>query len=191
MSFGGQSDSEKQRDTQVGDISKSLADIGSQQNKHSKKAWSFFKESAMPVMDFFKPLLKGDRNAMEEVLGPEISRITSGGDTERRKLSEFMPRGGGSVSASNRISEGEDQAVNNLIFGARPAAAQGLTNLLPIFNSASQGSAGLGIGANQGAANINFGLNQESQAERDRKTQAWSGLGQGAGSIAGGIFAGK
>lgn len=191
MGFGGASDQEKQRDVDIGNSTKSLTNIGDQQNRHSKKAWSFFKESAMPVMDFFKPILKGDRNAIESVLGPEISKITSGGDAEIRKLSEFMPRGGGSVTSANRISEGVDNNINNLITSARPQAAQGLTNLLPIFNSAQQGSAATAIGANQGAANINFGLNNEAQQERDRKTQAWTGLGSGAGSVAGGIFAGK
>jgi hypothetical protein len=162
MGFGGRSGEEKSRDTQLGGMSSDLSNLGDKASNHSNKAFKFFKQSAKPAMNYWNNILEGDRNSMEEFLGPELSRISRGADIEKRRISEFMPRGGGQVSAVNNINTRADEASNNLIFGARPAAAQNLGNLAGMFGNASTGFGGQAIAGKAAGSDILFGLNKEA-----------------------------
>jgi hypothetical protein len=185
MGFGNRSGEEKARDTQLGGASSDLFNIGDNAQSHSNKAFKFFKKSAKPAMDYWNTLLSGDRNAMEDFLGPEISKISKGADVQKQKLSEFMPRGGGQVSAINNINDSQSQATNSLIFSARPQAAQQLGNLSGMFSSASQGFGNQAIAGKAAGSDILFNLNKEAEAAQQRRDQAWGGIGAGVGNVAG------
>jgi hypothetical protein len=184
LGFGASSE-EKARSSQIGDLTKELFGFADKQNKRSNKAFKLFQKSAKPVKDFYTDILKGDRDAINELLGPEISRIKSGYDNERMRLAEFMPRGGAKASGNINLNTNEMTDVNNLALKARPMAAEGLSNLLPIFGSTAQGFSGLSLGANQQGTGNLFGLNQEAAQNRATKAQFWGDIGAGVGGIAG------
>jgi hypothetical protein len=91
----------------------------------------------------------------------------------------------------NNLENAEAQQVGNLFASARPQAAKALEGIAGLSGNMSLGNQGQGIDAYSAASRNLFGLNAEQEAAAQRKSQAWSGLGGGIGTIAGGIFGGK
>lgn len=191
MGFGGQGAQEKANDTAIGNINSELTDLSKVQYQRGGKAFKWAKKSLLSARDFWDTLLKGDRNATAAFLSPELGDISKGYQQQRNAMAEFGPRGGGSNTAIGNLGQQQASDVNRTIMSARPMAADKLTSLGSIFGGMSQGLTGQAFqGYGQASQNL-FGLNQEQEDVRARKAQAWSGLGQGAGSIAGGFLGGK
>lgn len=190
MSFG-QSDSEKKQDTNIQKTQGQIGDISSNAATRGDKSWKFFKQAATPVADYYKGILGGDRTAINEFLGPELSQISSTFGNERKAASDFTPRGGARASGNTDLATKEASTEANAILGARPQAAQALSGLAGLFGGQSLGQTSTALGGLGNSANIGFGLNKEQSDLRQQTAQLWQGIGSTAGEAAGGWLGGK
>jgi len=190
MGFGGQGSKEKEQDAQILGYQKQIADLSTKAGAKSDKAFQWFKKASKPALNFYTDILGGDRSAIEELLGPEISGIKDTYKGERAALSEFSPRGGAKASGNTALATAEASQIGDSILRARPAAANALTGLAGVFSPTAQGFGGQAISGFGSGANIGFGLNAEQEAIRQRQAAIWAALGQAAGSIAGGFAGG-
>lgn len=189
MSFGGQSNAEKQNDLLIKQNNQQLSQTATSAANRGAKAFKFFKQSTKPAMDFWTTLLSGDRNAITQFLSPELSNISNNAKNSTMQLWN-APRGGGKISAQTDIMNNADTQYNNLFSSVRPQAAGQLANLGGMFGNLSLGEGGLGVNALSGSSNNLFGLNQEQQRIREQKNAAWGAIGQGVGGIAGSLLGG-
>jgi len=191
MSFGGQNSQQKSNDSAIGGLNNQLSDIASTAGGRSNKAFKFFKQSAKPAVDYYKTLLSGDKNAVTELLSPELTQIGTIFGNVKHNIGEFGPRGGGSNSAVNNLESQQAITTSNLFTGVRPQAAQQLGSLSGTFGNVASNFGGQQMDAIKGEAANMFGLNAEQEAAQKRKAEAWTGIGGGIGTVAGGIFGGK
>lgn len=189
MGFGGQNNSEKQNDAAIKGINTQLGGVAGTAGDRATKSFKFFTKSAKPAMEYWNTLLSGDRTAIGQLLGPEISNISN--NYKNAKMSLWnSPRGGGKASAVNELGAQEAQQIGDLYSKARPMAAQHLEGLAGMFGNLSLGEQGIGLNALSGQSRNLFGLNDEQEQVRQRQAQAWAGLGSGIGGIAGSLFTG-
>ncbi len=94
--------------------------------------------------NFWKSILSGDPNKISQVLGPQTSSINKQAQQEKKTLSEFGNRGGGTNAAAQGINDSVRTSYQSLLSGLTSGAAGAL---------GSSGSSLLsqGIGANEGA----------------------------------------
>lgn len=190
MSFGGQSKTEKANDATITANTAKLGGIADTASGRGDKTFKFFKQSAKPVMDFWKTILGGDRTEISQLLAPELSTISNTYSNAKKNL-WMSPRGGGKVSSVEDLEAKQAEQTGNLFATARNTASNNLTNLSQIFGNLSLGEAGQGIGALGSSTQGLFGLNEEQQRIRDQRNQALGALGSGVGSAAGAYFGGK
>jgi hypothetical protein len=74
---------------------------------------------------YWNSLLSGNRPAEEVAVQPETNAIRSGADAAKRNLAAFGTSRGGGVNAVNQqVGDTTRGKIENLIAGARPAAAR-------------------------------------------------------------------
>lgn len=185
MSFGGQSSAEKARSADIEKTGAQVKDISTGAEAKGNKAFRWFKQAATPAADYWKGILGDDRTAIDEFLGPELSRITSAFGGERKVLSEFSPRGGARASGITDLATKEASLKGDAILKARPAAADALERLAGLFSGTSQGFTGQALSGLGESADIGFNLNKEQEAIRQRRAQMFAALGEAVGSIVG------
>lgn len=144
------------------------------------------------LRNFWKPLVSGNRSAIDAFLAPERQAINQGWQATNQNLYRMAPRGGGRVSALANADVSRQGALNDLVFGARREGANQLANL-----SQSQGQLGLGqmgVGAgvlgqglNAGSGLYNLYGNQANRADA-ASNNAQNLLG-GVGASLGGFLA--
>lgn len=183
MSFG-QSSKEKANDTTIAANQKQIGDISASSATKGDKSFKWFKQAATPAKDFYTNLLSGDRSAIEQFLGPEMSAITNQ-FKGAREAAMFDSRGGGKASTNEDLAVKEASTKSDAILKARPEAANALTNMSSIFSSASQGFTGEALSGLGTSANIGFDLNKEQAAIRQQMTEMLSNLGSTAGEAIG------
>ncbi len=184
MGFG-QSNSEKQNDSAVKDITKQQRDISEGAATKGDKAFKFFKQSAAPAKDFWSNILTGDRSKIMELLGPEISTVKDTAKGERDSNTALNPRGGMRASGYTDSANKEASTIGDAVLKARPTAAQQLMNLAQIFSGTSTAETGLALTGSEAASGNLFNLNKEAQQNRQNQAQFWGQLGGSAGSLIG------
>jgi hypothetical protein len=128
------------------------------------------------VGNFFQALMSGDRNAILNVLAPEVDTLTSQYDTGRKTAEEFAPRGGGRAAALEGLPFRKAGEIDKLVQGAQQTGASGLTSVAQLFG-------GLGtseLGAGTTAATTAFG---DIQTAKENQQQQQAAAGQAIGSL--------
>lgn len=151
--------------------------------KQGRQDWKDFRGSIGPVRDYFSTLLGGDRNALSELLGPEIGTIHSGYDAVKKTISEFSPRGGGRTSQLSQLPEREAGDITNLFLKARPMAAQGLQGVAGLLGNQALGEQ---TGANSSLSSslsALLGLRQQDLEKFLSNRQFGSGIGSSLGAL--------
>lgn len=73
---------------------------------------------------YWKKLLSGDRATQMQAVAPETNAVAQQGDATRRAQAEIGgARGGGTNAVAQQQQDAQMQQIDNLLFGARPAAA--------------------------------------------------------------------
>lgn len=147
-------------------------------------------EALTPALNYLHNILSGNPANVMAATAPERGRVIDQYDTARKSIAQFGPRGGGTTSAlaEGRMAEGAQLAdITNTArreaFGEAGKMGMQLT--------------GLSLSAEQLST---MNLDQVIQAilalqghdieKRGQTMQMWSGIGNAAGNIIGGIFAG-
>lgn len=190
MSFGSGL-SEKDAINQLGTRAEEFSDLSDFNRRKSKTAFKFFRNAAKPTLQYYNTLLTGDRDAMTEFLGPEVSAINEAYSAPLRSISELGPRGGGTATAVGNLQEGQARAVGDLFGKVRPMAAQQLGALSGVFGNVAEGFSGQTTKALEGAGQMDLGKLAAISAGRARTSQFWGDIGQAAGNIFGGWLGGK
>jgi len=190
MAFG-QSKSEKAQDATITANQKQIGDISSSAATKGDKSFKWFKQAGTQAKDYWSSILGGDKSAIDEFLGPELSRITSIFGGQRQQQAEFSPRGGARASGNTALATQEASMKGDAVLKARPEAAQALGGLAGLFGGIGQGFTGQALSGLGEGANIGFGLNKEQQANREATAALWTGIGSAAGEAAGGWLGGK
>lgn len=124
--------------------------------------------------------MSGNRTAVEQAAAPETNMALAQTDATKRQQSTMGTARSGGVASANRTSHDDALAqIDNLIFGARPGAAQQVAQ-----NAGEQAGitgAKASVGTQTGGAESQIGLNEIQQA------LAALGIGANATSNAGSI----
>lgn len=113
------------------------------------------------VQNYLQRLMSGDRNLTMQTLAPEINSLTQGYQGATSAARGMFPRGGQTASQAAQLPYQMQGNINNLLFSARPQAAQQLGQLGG--NQASLGLGALGQGAGLTNNMLNYGLNAQQQ----------------------------
>jgi hypothetical protein len=110
--------------------------------------------------NYYQQLLSGNRSAVSAAVAPETNAIRSATDASKRQIATSgSARGGGVNSTNQQVNDKSTAAVDNAIFAARPAAAQGATQV---------GGTELNAGTNLIGEAANSGANLTDLAEKAR-----------------------
>lgn len=94
--------------------------------------------------DYYKNILSGNRTAALQAIAPETASVRRASDASKRQLATSGTARGGGVAATNQQRETDTMSeINNALFGARPAAAKGLTQVAGAQLSAAFQALGL------------------------------------------------
>ncbi len=93
-----------------------------------KLAMSTGEETISPAKNFFKTALSGNREALQDLLGPEISTVMGQYDAAKTS-SEFAPRGGGRLGVLAEQPFAKAGAYGKALVGARTGAADKLAGI--------------------------------------------------------------
>jgi len=145
-------------------------------------------EAIAPVLKYLKDVMGGDPSAALAATAPERGRVIDQYDTARRAAAQFGARGGATNAA---IADSHFQEANQLSDITSTAKRDATAQLASLGTAVT----GLGLSAKQLASadlqtviNAIFGREQLKLEKRGQNMQAWSGLGQAAGSIIGGVL---
>jgi len=84
-------------------------------------------ESAISTSnDFWKAILSGDPSSISRVLGPQLSAINKQGQQQKKTLSEFGNRGGGTNAEAQTIGDRTREAGDSLVSSLTGTAAGAL-----------------------------------------------------------------
>lgn len=122
------------------------------------------------VLDYTNRLLSGNRDTVTETLGPEIQNISDTFGNAYRNINTLNPRSGaGAASAFTELPFRQAEAVQGLVQGVRPQAAQIqgnlATNLASLGTGVAGAAGGLLSGSQAGTSGLlGYGLNANQQA---------------------------
>jgi hypothetical protein len=165
-----------------------LGGIGQIAQKFGKKESKLGFKSLKQLFPYFRTLLSGDRQAMTELLAPELRQAGTAYEQGKRNIAEFGPRGGGTTSAISGLETARAGAVSDIYQKARPYAAQGLMQTGGLLTSAGAQNLGTATGAYGAQMGGYTNLAELVEKQRQARAQAWGGIGSGIGSILGGII---
>lgn len=113
------------------------------------------------VQSYLQRLMSGDRGLTMQTLAPEINSLTQQYQGSVGAARGLYPRGGQTASQAAQLPYQMQGNINNLLFSARPQAAQQLGQLGS--NQASLGMGALGQGGGLTNSMLNYGLNAQNQ----------------------------
>ncbi len=101
-------------------------------------------EATATANNFWTSILSGDPTKISQVLGPQMSAINKQGQQNKKTLSEFGNRGGGTNAAAQNIDDTTRSSINDLISkltgGAAGALGASGSSLLAAGASADEGA---------------------------------------------------
>lgn len=183
MSFGTASENNQQKiaTNNLNQGSKAGLDTGSQA---ANTGFDFLRTGMQTLQqpaDYYHQILAGG-NAADSALAPDINRTRMAGEQTRNAAETLAPRGGGRGSVLFNAPLQESSQVQSIFNTARPAAAQGATQVGGV--QGGLGSSTLGSGSNY----LSTG-NSASKSAFDAGTTQYQQQQQ-AGSAFGGALGG-
>jgi hypothetical protein len=125
---------------------------------------------------YYTPLLTGNRQAMMEAEGPQISTLAQNYMNAKKNISQFGPRGGGTTSALAQAPFNLADQITQLLEGARTNAATQVANI-------GSSLANIGVSAmNTSAATAGTVASQQLQ-QQQQTNQLLGSLGAALGKI--------
>lgn len=125
---------------------------------------------------YYSSLLSGNRSALQSAIAPEANQVRTAADASRRQQAATGTARGGGVAATNQQQSDQTNAtIDNALFAARPAAAQGEAQV-----GAAQAQEGLGLLNNAGTSTGNAGsiaTNARQQAASEQASAITAGIG--------------
>ena len=122
------------------------------QNINARPAIQQGLDTMAPAKDYFSKALGGDRQALSDLLAPEVSTVLSQYDNAAKTAAEFAPRGGGRTAALADAGFKKAGAYGTALAGLRTGAA---TNLAGIGEKEAQlGLQGEGLEATERGQDI-------------------------------------
>lgn len=140
------------------------------------------------VSKFWKPLLSGNRTAIDQFLAPERRAINSGYDATARTLATLGPRGGGRISSLAKADTARQSQLSDLVFRGRKQAAGAMQDLAGL--QGGLGVSTLGAGLSGGNQAYNLFTNQQGRADNARAgaNDALGGIGTSLGTFLTDLF---
>jgi hypothetical protein len=127
---------------------------------------------------FFSSLLSGNRAQTNAAMAPQIATANAQTDAQRRQLAASgTARGGGTAPASQTAQTTKLAQIQNMLFGARTGAAEGLTKV-------GSAEGGIGLSAAATAGNAATGLGELGTNARKQDLAQQQEIGQSIGQIA-------
>jgi len=148
-------------------------------------------DAEQPAANYYKTALGGDRNALQSLLGPEVSTVLSQYDNAAKTAAEFAPRGGGTNQVLAEAPFQKAAAYGKALAGARSGAAAGLGKIGSDIVTGGGDIGRLGTAEEQGQNSFNTSLARLNFERQQEQAKQVSGLTGGIGSILANIFAGK
>ena len=125
---------------------------------------------------YYSKLLSGNRTTAMSAIAPESNAVLAQGDAARRQqAASGTARGGGTAGANQQQQTQENATIDNALFAARPAAAEGEAKL-----GAQQEAFGLNQLQIGGTAAGNAGeiaTKARSQAAQEQASAITAGIG--------------
>lgn len=147
------------------------------------------------LQKFWKPLVGGDRAAIDQFLMPERQAINEGWQATQQNIARMAPRGGGRVSALAGANVKRQGALNDLVFGARKEGANQLRGLSELMGSLgtsnTQGAMSSLAALATGAGNRQSNATMNAMDMYGQRSQGLGQLGSSLGGFLADIFKGK
>ena len=135
--------------------------------------------------DYYRKLASGDRNTTLEAIAPATNAAIAQNDAQKRELSNMgTARGGGAVGVNQQRDSDLMAKVDNMLFGARTAGAEGLAGVGGTEAGVGLGQTGQGLQAGNLASGTAQELGREALASRG---QSYDIHKQSTGAILGGL----
>lgn len=144
-------------------------------------------QAATDLQNFWKPLVSGNRSAIDQFLAPERRAINQGYKSVSKNLATFGPRGGGRVSSLANADIARQGALSDLVFGARKTGANQLESLAQLLGSLGTSTLSAGLSGGQQGFNL---LNAQQNRAYDAANRAGGGaasMGQALGNFLGSL----
>lgn len=144
-------------------------------------------QAATDLQNFWKPLVSGNRSAIDQFLAPERRAINQGYKSVSKNLATFGPRGGGRVSSLANADIARQGALSDLVFGARKTGANQLESLAQLLGSLGTSTLSAGLSGGQQGFNL---LDAQQNRAYDAANRAGRGaalMGQALGSFLGSL----
>lgn len=130
--------------------------------------------------NFFKAILSGDPTKISQVLGPSISAANKSGQEQKKTLSEFGNRSGGTNAAAQNIDTNTRSSIDQAIASLTGNAASAL-------GASGQGLLAAGLSGHEAAFSEADTIHQQHSAQiNDLFKSIASVVGGVAGGFAGG-----
>jgi len=143
------------------------------------------RQGVTDLQNFWQPLMRGDRAAIDAFLAPERRSINQGYKAVERNLAQFGPRGGGRISSLANADVARQGQLNDLVFGGRQKAAGANFDLSQLLGSLGTSTLSSGLAGGSQAYNL---LGQQQNRAYDASNRASDALG-GIGTSLGGFLA--
>jgi hypothetical protein len=141
--------------------------------------------------EYWKKLLSGDRDTIQQAIAPQAGRIINQYDAARKATLETNPRSGARAQTLSELPFRQISDVNSLTAGIQPAAANALTGIGT--TKLAQGSNLLRGGTQDLQSILNLLLNQRGETlktgmyKEDQRTKNMQMLVQALGALAAGL----
>ena len=172
------------------DATESIYDINKlfkPQFKAGKKNLAAGTHAFGDAQDFWGTILGGDRDAITQLMAPQISQVGDQYAAARNNVNEFAPRGGGKSAILAELPTKQAHDIGSFFLNARPAAADAMERL-----GAERNAAGMGefAGAQSGPMGIlqsilshSLGQQQLDLQKRGQTLGIAGGLGETLGNV--------
>lgn len=149
------------------------------------------RQGVTDLQNFWKPLMSGDRSAIDAFLAPERRAINQGYKATERNLAQFGPRGGGRISALANADIARQGQMNDLVFGGRQKAAGANFDLSQLLSSLGTSTLSAGLAGGSQAYNLLQGQQNRAYDASGRAAQQLGGIGASLGGFLADIFKNK
>lgn len=110
-------------------------------------------------LNYFQKLMSGDRSVVSQAVAPETNAVQAQADAARRgQVASGTARGGGTASTNQTAQDKAMAEIDNFLFGARPSAAQQVSDIGGKLSSVGLGETQAALGfadlSEKGAADM-------------------------------------
>lgn len=134
--FGGGSSAKTDRSTTLqgyGDLG-NVFNMGMDQSSALSKTGTGTQAEGVSALQqplsYYSKMLSGDRTALSQAIAPEANSVQAQADASKKQSANMgTARGGGVAGANQSANDATTAKIDNALFQARPAAAQGETQV--------------------------------------------------------------